>query len=261
MTDWMGSIDDSVLLSKLSIPGTRHSTTDNDALDSMQTQNVVHGVCKTGYYVADVVATIYNFLSEHSRETVILRIKKGSTLDSLEEFTTLIHRYLRPDAPIDYNPASHVHYKGLAVRGKMLVLQDFESQPPGLYGLPWNSPLDSSEHLPPLRYTLVNRIKPSATESHIVSLSKRILNELHVAETFNGGNSKPDKYYTGTSIDAKINNWLGASLSKAKKNDHSEYLVEGEIADVGILAMDHPGKNLVEQIVKLNNVYRGSPSA
>ncbi|KAL2885140.1 1-phosphatidylinositol phosphodiesterase [Ceratocystis lukuohia] len=295
--DWMSGIDDSILLSQLSIPGTRHSMADNLELESMQTQNVhlqqqliggiryidvtcliingdlmvYHGHHKTGHSFWNVLTTLYNFLDVHSRETVILRVTKGSLSDSLEDFTRLFHEYLSPDHRLGAYITPHVYYKGPAgidtvptladVRGKIFILQDFASQAPSLYGLPWNSHLVSSRLLASNRHPKSYVVESLAVKTHVMSLSNRNMRKLYVTEASNSdGAAKPSEFSTST-VDVKMNNQLGTCLSKASMNDRGEYLLNGKIVNVGIVAMEYPGKSLVEQILKLNDLYRASQVA
>ncbi|KAL2884831.1 1-phosphatidylinositol phosphodiesterase [Ceratocystis lukuohia] len=218
--DWMYHIADNTPLSSLSIPGTQSSMTDKLEKENLQTQStplamqltggiryidislqngndillVTHRKAFTGYRLDDVLTTIYDFLDQHPHETVVLHIKMGNPLDKSQIFTELLTGYLSPGTPIGNRAAQHVYSKGPdgiitiptlgEVRGKILILQDFNSDSYGQFGLPWSSPLISSHYFnfeaakdvqvkqQPSSTSLANRTSFFPSISCIFSISK-----------------------------------------------------------------------------------------
>ncbi|KKF92094.1 1-phosphatidylinositol phosphodiesterase [Ceratocystis platani] len=157
--DWMDAIADDVLLSQLSIPGTHNSVTDrlrNVAFDydiPNRSQNVplleqlasgiryfditchymaighlqvYDGKYDTSYFFSYVLEVMADFLDEHPRETVILRIQK-SKIDNGYRFSRRV--YYKSDDTINTVPTLG------EVRGKIFILQDFQTTPPGRFAL------------------------------------------------------------------------------------------------------------------------------
>ncbi|KAL5604154.1 hypothetical protein BROUX41_002139 [Berkeleyomyces rouxiae] len=130
-------------------------------------------------------------------------------------------------------------------RSKILLLEDFSSQNPGYIGLPWNSPnivvADSKLALG----TPGSNAKWDIIHWNLQLASKEKNNKLYVTQTGVNLGSTPIKAATGKTIEDKgFNDRL------------VEYLNAGKVTRTGVLAMDFPGKKLVEQIIKLNYAQR-----
>ncbi|KAL1890027.1 hypothetical protein Cpir12675_005553 [Ceratocystis pirilliformis] len=292
--DWMSGIDDNIILSKLAIPGTHNSMTDRIKNSMMQTQNVqlgkqlsagiryvdvsckivdgnlmvYHGKMFTGYSLGNAFHTIFSFLDRHPREAVILRIKNDSPNETPEAFIELFHRYLDPETELGSRAIQHIYskYGGVTtiptlgeVRGKVFILQDFESDTYGQFGLPWNSPSVSSKYFRfgadqnflPAKWTII--------QTYIMSLALKSSQKLRItALTFTLA-SKPIGEAYRKRIEGGINKRLGKFLFNARKSSLG-CLLGGRKARVGIIAMDYPGKYLVGHVLKLNDVYRDSGS-
>ncbi|KKF95517.1 1-phosphatidylinositol phosphodiesterase [Ceratocystis platani] len=172
-SSWMSRMKDHVPLSRLVIPGTHNSMTDGVENIRFQTQNlplgqqllggiryieitcryidqkmaVYYTMTKTGYSLDSVLTTIYDFLDEYPSETIILRIQKGGMFD-FNTFFNSMERYFVPGSELGDRAVQHIYDRDFndtafptlgEARGKIVILQDFKSNPPGRYGIPWGS--------------------------------------------------------------------------------------------------------------------------
>ncbi|KAL2885156.1 1-phosphatidylinositol phosphodiesterase [Ceratocystis lukuohia] len=282
--DWMDAIADDVLLSQLSIPGTHNSVTDrlrNVAFDydiPNRSQNVplleqlasgiryfditchymaigylqvYDGKYDTSYFFSYVLEVMADFLDEHPRETVILRIQKSKIRTDIEAFLSYWNKFIIPDN--GYRFSRRVYYKSDdtintvptlgEVRGKIFILQDFQTTPPGRFGLPWDSP-SVSNYNPGISSTYFLGLKWADVLANIKRSSSSCSNKLCITHTTATGKAKPISVAAGTRYSAGMNRRLG------------QYLARSKVKCIGIIALDFPGQNLVDQIVKLNNDYR-----
>ncbi|KAL2885120.1 1-phosphatidylinositol phosphodiesterase [Ceratocystis lukuohia] len=289
--DWMQRIKDNTPLSSLSIPGTHNSMTDkldNGLLRGQDTplaqqltggiryiditlQNtdnnllVYHGTSKTGYNFEEVLTTIYNFLDDHCREAVIIRIQKSTLLNGSQAFTDLLRGYLNPGTPIGNRAAQYVYNRGTPasttlptlgdLRGKLFILQDFDTKPSGVFGFPWSSPLISNHHFKFGVGKLLVGAKWHTVRKHIEGLSRKSAETLYITDMTVSVGSKPISIATGDEKNPGMNGRLGIFLKDTKGGDSNEFLFGFRRARLGVISMDFPGKNLVEQILKFNKFY------
>jgi 1-phosphatidylinositol phosphodiesterase len=159
-TDWMSSLSSQASLSQLSLPGTHDSGASRFGGDSAWTQSmalpeqlrsgirawdirlkrdsdgkltVYHGIARQGQdFTSDVLATANDFLSAHSHEAIVMRVKDeaGSTSGFATAVKSALDRYSRV-----YTGASDNPLLG-DIRGKIVVLQDFTSST--RLGIPWS---------------------------------------------------------------------------------------------------------------------------
>ncbi|KKF96016.1 1-phosphatidylinositol phosphodiesterase [Ceratocystis platani] len=289
--DWMGALDDDVSLSLLSIPGTHNSMSHKQDGNMLQTQihtlqaqldagiryidincraygddlMIYYGKSPTGYRVENVLTILFDFLKDHPRETILLRIKKGRFRQRSKDFVELLSKHLTPNAAPGNLVAQRIFSKGddgIAavptlgeVRGKVFILQDFKTKISGRYGLPWKSSA-MSVHDPKVSIGSSPRvlgIKWDHIEKHIQSISQKSSGPLGITYTSVVFGANP--ILTATGYDPKdqgINKYLGDFLEQ--RNGASTDNPANK--RVGIIVMDFPGKILVENIIKLNKVYQ-----
>ncbi|KAL1890358.1 hypothetical protein Cpir12675_005434 [Ceratocystis pirilliformis] len=295
--DWMGPIKDDTPLSSLSIPGTHNSMTDKLDNSLLQGQNtplaqqltggiryidislqntdknllVYHGNSKTGYNFEEVLTTIYDFLDQHCREAVIIRIQKSSLLNRSRSFTELLREYLSPGTPIGGRAARYVYNSGTSasttlptlgeIRGKLFILQDFDSKPSGVFGFPWSSSLISNHHF---KFGVGNMLvgaKWHTVKNHIEGISGKSAETLYITDMTVSVGSKPINIAAGDKADPGMNGRLGSFLKATRRGSDNDFVFGFKRARLGVISMDFPGKDLVEQILKFNKFYEVIPTA
>ncbi|KKF92288.1 1-phosphatidylinositol phosphodiesterase [Ceratocystis platani] len=282
--EWMSSLADSTPLSMMSIPGTHNSMTYKMTDEKLQSQNVpltsqltagiryfdisgrlfgnrisvYHGNTNTEYTFEDVFTELFNFLDLHPRETILLRIQKDAFFESSKNFYRILDGYLTPRSPVD-DPRVHFFSQGSngitgvptlgAVRGKVFVLQDFKAESNNQYGLSWGS---SDMSVCDIKLTPGNhflRLRWAGTKEFMTRLTKKNSKKLRVTHTSVSAGARPIEIAAGVN-DPGMNMYLGTYLRDKHKGSR-----------VGVIAMDFPGKSLIEEILKLNNVYQDSSRA
>ncbi|KKF93498.1 1-phosphatidylinositol phosphodiesterase [Ceratocystis platani] len=217
-TDWMGAIDDDTLLEE-----------------------------------------IFDFLDQHPREAVILRIQRGGIfVDSktfLETFDDVfvsgsyvgdraIERiYTADDDVISVAPTLG------QLRGKVLILEDFETERPGRYGLPWNKDTVTNYNYKFSLGGLFLESKWNSVKSHLSQDPSPDSNILRITHTTASFGARPINIAARNSPSTGMNGFLG------------QYLKNSESKCFGIIVMDFPGKHLVQNILAHNNKYRAPDSA
>ncbi|KAL1899330.1 hypothetical protein Cpir12675_001528 [Ceratocystis pirilliformis] len=295
--DWMYYIADNTPLSSLSIPGTHNSMTYNMDNYFLEGQNapldkqlaggiryiditclpvgdklmVYHGLLETGYSLEDALTVVYDFLYQHPREAVILRLQRSTSLEKTQVFTDLLRKYLSSETPIGSRAAQYVYHRGGAetttlptlgeIRGKLFILQDFDSKPKGVFGLPWSSSLISSYHCKIGLGKLLVRVKWFVLRNYIGSLSGKSPKKLYITDITVSFGSKPIDVAVGDRADAGINSYLGSYLEAVTMNQLGDFILNGKRARIGVISMDFPGHKLVEQILKFNKIYQVMPLA
>ncbi|KAL2885155.1 1-phosphatidylinositol phosphodiesterase [Ceratocystis lukuohia] len=277
--DWMDTIEDDVFLTDLSIPGTHNSMTYTVASGLAQTQNVplaeqliagiryidiscryinhkmmvYNGLTDTGYSLQHVLTTLFDFLNEHPSEAVILRIQKGGILDDSNKFLRSMDRHFLPsfefgDLALDYIYSRDTNEDTIPtlgeVRGKVLILQDFKTSPPGRYGIPWNSHTVSSYNHRLTAGTLLLKLRWARIKSHLSRGRSKDLNKLRITHTTASAGVKPISFSTRHYDGFGINRLLG------------RYLSLGRGKCFGVVVMDFPGYYLVNHILMLNEEFQ-----
>ncbi|KAL2885230.1 1-phosphatidylinositol phosphodiesterase [Ceratocystis lukuohia] len=237
--EWMDTIADDTPLSSLSIPGTHHSITytlKNSPL--MQTQNVqLEKQLAGGIRYIDITCSYWKFN---------IHVSHGFSLT----FYTLEH--LAPGSPIGDYAADYIYGINAdditaiptlgQIRGKVFILQDFETIHFGYYGLPWNSNAVSNYNskFPPS--TLFLKSKWAGIKSH---LSKA---------------PDSDKLrITHTTASTGISTIHLAAMRRPNVGMNkllATYILQRDAKCSCIIVMDFPGQYLVDSIVKLNDKYR-----
>ncbi|KKF96018.1 hypothetical protein CFO_g1666 [Ceratocystis platani] len=204
--------------------------------------------------------TIFTFLDHHPLETVVLRIQKHYPLESSEAFLRILERCLSPGSDSGDRAVNRLFSKGDAgitdiptlgeVRGKVFILQDFKTRVPGRYGLPWSSSKVSVYNFKVTIKTLLLGLKWHFVKSFIKSIPDH--KKLSITHTTASVGVRPIEIAAGSDSSKGMNARLGAFLKK--KNESKKPFSSSD--RVGIIAMDYPGKKIVEQILELNNHYR-----
>ncbi|KAL2885148.1 1-phosphatidylinositol phosphodiesterase [Ceratocystis lukuohia] len=274
--DWMADLYDHVKLPDLTIPGTHGSMTDRLQSSRMQTQSeplaqqltggiryidiscryinndmrVYHGLADTGYSLQDVLTTLFDFLHDHPREAIILRIQKGSFFDSTKTFLSSIEAHLISGSELSNRANQYIYSTDSKrkviptlgqVRGKVLLLRDFKISQAGSYGISWNSDAISSyNHRLALGDPFLG-LKWGSIKSNINRSRCKDYKKLRITHTSAG--VKPINIATTAVALYGINRRLGRYLMYERGNCF------------GIVVMDFPGCYLVEHIVRMNKKY------
>ncbi|KAL2885185.1 1-phosphatidylinositol phosphodiesterase [Ceratocystis lukuohia] len=272
--DWMSNLADDTPLSSLSIPGTRGSASSTFKSPIIRTQSedivpqlvggirymdiscnyynyglkVYHAAYRTSYSLETLLRTLNQFLDEHPRETIILRIQTDThpkfINSRFEDFMT--STYYKDDVrrvySLNTDEITAVPTLG-EIRGKIFILQDFETSPPGRYGLPWNSDAVSSYSKGMTVGTLFLNSVWASAQSHLSEAPSMESNKLHITYTTASFGVDPINLAARNSPRSGMNKRLGEYLSNNK----------GEC--FGIIVMDFPGQYLVQQILKLNDKH------
>ncbi|KAL2885221.1 1-phosphatidylinositol phosphodiesterase [Ceratocystis lukuohia] len=277
--DWMDVIADETLLSSLSIPGTHNSMTYHIDNSLLQTQNaylieqltggiryiditckykdsdivVYHGPTRTGHRLRAVLETIFNFLEEHPRETVILRIQRGGRVANLQNFFKYMDENLLPGTDIGDRAEDFIYTTGTStssmaptlgeLRRKVLILEDFKTESPSRYGLPWNQDTVTSYSQKFSAGGLFIKSQWADVKSHLSEDPSPDSNKLRVTHTTASFGVSPINVAAKKGRKTGMNKFLG------------QYLQEPEAKCFGIVVMDFPGQFLVREIVLLNKQY------
>ncbi|KAL2885183.1 1-phosphatidylinositol phosphodiesterase [Ceratocystis lukuohia] len=272
--DWMSNLADDTPLSSLSIPGTHGSASSTFESPIIRTQSddlvqqleggiryidiscnydsyglmVYHAAYRTSYSLGRLLRTVNQFLDRHPRETIILRIQTDTHPKFInkrfEDFMT--STYYKDDIRRVYSRNVHeittVPTLG-EIRGKIFILQDFKTSPPGRYGLPWNSDTVSSYSKGMTVSTLFLKSVWASAQSHLREAPLMESNKLHITYTTASSGVNPINLAARNSPRSGMNKLLG------------EYLSNNEGDCFGIIVMDFPGQYLVQQILKLNDKH------
>ncbi|KAL2885172.1 1-phosphatidylinositol phosphodiesterase [Ceratocystis lukuohia] len=282
--DWMDMIPDSRLLSNIVIPGTHNSVTDKLTSKLMQTQNVpleqqliggiryvditckvtkdglmvYHGLDDTGYSFGNVLGTIFAFLDQHQRETVILRIQMGGVFKSFESFAKSFDETFTPGSYLSIRAPDRLYSRANGdittipslgeLRGKVFILQDFKTSTPGRYGLPWNKDTVSN-------YGLTFSASTTSMDSKWDDIKS------HLSETPSDFPSKLRITHTTASVGVCPINFAARNAPKVGMNTRlGKYLANEKGPCFGIVAMDFPGQYLVNQVLLCNAEYQATSS-
>ncbi|KAL2885228.1 1-phosphatidylinositol phosphodiesterase [Ceratocystis lukuohia] len=280
--DWMDAIADDMPLSSFSIPGTHHSMTYHHENSLMQTQNeplyrqldggiryiditcrygkqgilVTRGFSKTIYSLDTALRMLFDFLDAHPREAIILRIRRGGIFSESKAFFDSFEKRFIPGSDIGDRAAKYIYgidTDGITaaptlgeLRGKVLILQDFEITPPGRYGLPWNSNTVSSYNSKFSPSTLFMESQWAGIKSHLSGEPSPNSNKLRITHTTASTGISPLQVAAMNRPRAGMNRFLG------------RYLWQPDAKCFGIIVMDFPGDYLIRSILKLNDKYRVS---
>lgn len=285
-TDWMSGIRDNASLSELTMPGTHDSlaikggqavqTQENhgesaatlDAQlnsgirafdirlksdDNGQSLNVFHGSYYQGANFDDVMNRYRNYLSQHPRETVVLRIKdEAGTNDFAANLVNHLNRY----QDVLWEPSTHgdrtAHTPTLGeVRGKVVigVVHQENGSPVYQFGLDqfqgWRN--GSSQYVQDdYNVPVVGAIatKRDRVRRHLDATTAGEADKMYVNFTSGSGGVFP------IDVAKNVNRFL------------LNYMREGEdvhpkVTRGGMVMMDFPGGGLINQLLSLNDGLRG----
>ncbi|PHH49966.1 1-phosphatidylinositol phosphodiesterase [Ceratocystis fimbriata CBS 114723] len=281
---WMDTIADDTPLSSLSLPGTHNSMAYDLGGKPTQTQNVslekqlaggiryiditcrysrpsiwvYHGSDETGYSLEDVWKTMFDFLEQNPREAIVLRIQRGGTFSRSKAFAKAFNKQFYSSVSFAQRCFKFIYSEGVdgistiptlgKLRGKIFILQDFETDPVGRHGLPWSSHTVSNYHRKFSLGTMFSDMKWDGIKAHFSESPPQDSDKLRITYTTGSSSASP--------VSIAGQNYPGVGMNKLV----GEYLSNEEGDCFGILAMDFPGKFLVEKIVELNNKYRVTES-
>jgi 1-phosphatidylinositol phosphodiesterase len=273
---WMTSIPSSRNLASLSIPGTHDTMTNAINGPLYQCQNtplstqlqsglryfdirarlnnnqllIYHQDSYTNYTYTDVLTTFFTFLSENPGEMILMRLKEESTpINTTIDFVTAFNSY-RLAVPgwaeyfwIPPTPTPSIPTLG-ELRGKILILQNFGPEP-AEYGIKWESPLLSIEDLydiPDLYSGLDGKWEAIETALEAAGNETEEEGTLYLSHLSASVGVLPIETAAGTRNGSVIG-----------LNDRTaEWLKQGNGGGTGVVIIDFPGKELIQEILKRN---------
>ncbi|KAL5604156.1 hypothetical protein BROUX41_002141 [Berkeleyomyces rouxiae] len=281
-SNWMANIPNDTPLSSVSIPGTHNTMTFDTSRSPFQCQNTpladqlkggiryldltirisdgilynYHAGFNTLITLADTMRIAANFLDVHTKEALIIRLQKESLRSgNKEDFQRAMMAFWktpgvfgRPDKSYVYTAPGGIVSSAPtlgALRGKILIVEDFHTSTPGALGLPWKSTAFS---IPDTKIAFGRHwlnLKWVGMALNLELANRAQKNKLHITHTIVSVGASPAKTAGG---DGKEDKGLNYRLGK--------YLKDGNVARTGIVVMDFPGKNLVNQIISRNNFVR-----
>lgn len=254
---WMKELDGNTLLSDITLPGTHDSMAlhggpavecqawtledqlkagirylDFRVLASENTLYLMHGIIYQHSTFTDALTTLKAFLSEFQSETVLARIKPE--LFDKSKVQVLIEKLIEGD--------SNIWVKSTLprldeVRGKIVFVQEVSF----LLGVP----------------LMETDKKGDYKVTHIIDKEKITLQNLNLAVKECGGNSVILTYSSGTGIGS----FEGMFLTPKKVAEQLDpwlydylqmLLAEGSAPCLGVIAMDFPGFDLIQTVIKFN---------
>ncbi|KAL5611648.1 hypothetical protein BROUX41_000770 [Berkeleyomyces rouxiae] len=279
-TNWMGKISSDISVSAISIPGTHASMTvtlGNHLDDQCQNTNleqqldggiryldlkarrhgdrlhIFNGGRSTAYDLGDVFETSIKFLEQHETEFIIMCLTKDSWRDGSHVFETLVQdsyvnaetdlgKKIRKRLYIPKNPKDFSYPTLGEIRGKLLIIQDFTTETPGRFGIPFKS-----DKLVVSNWKTASKFVGMSAKWGTVESSIKKAND----------NSKNNLHITYTSVSRGIAPFRAAAGPKTEDkglNDRlADYITAGNVARTGVVVMDFPGKKLVDMIIERNS--------
>ncbi|KAL2885146.1 1-phosphatidylinositol phosphodiesterase [Ceratocystis lukuohia] len=245
--NWIDPLADDTPLSSLAIPGTRDSMTYGLKSSLKQSQNanlywqlaggiryidvtcvydkddiqIYHGLLEPTFSLSIVLETVFDFLDVNKRETVILRIQRGGIFGNSEIFLRYFNEYFVPGSELGDRAAQRVYSKDGGIttvptlgelRGKVFILQDFETSPPGKYGLPWSPDTVSSYKHRFAVSTLFLESKWNGIKSHLKEAPSPDSDKLRITHTTATYGASPIDVAARNERDVGMNKYLGRNL-------------------------------------------------
>ncbi|KAL5611650.1 uncharacterized protein BROUX77_001806 [Berkeleyomyces rouxiae] len=280
---WMADISDAVYITALSIPGTHNSMTylleEHPPLHCQNVNleqqleggiryidvsgrlvgndiHIYHGNTDTGFDLDWVINTAFDFLDDHPKEVIIMRLKKDTWGSGANEgFEKSIRYSVFSDSYLSRRAAERLYIpneEGVfrvptmgVLRGKVLIVQDFPTKPSGRYGLQWGSKdaVISDFKMIPGHFAMGHKWKHVKDAINTASTVKDA--KLHITHSSVSVGTTPYK-----SAGGKDSNSLGM-------NDRlGQYLNDATVRRTGVVVMDFPGKDLITQIIQRNTEFR-----
>ncbi|KAL5604163.1 hypothetical protein BROUX41_002145 [Berkeleyomyces rouxiae] len=280
-SDWMANIPNDTPLSSLSIPGTHNTMTSDSTEPMFQCQNTdieqqlnagiryfdltvrisdrvlytYHAGFNTHFTLADTMGIAARFLDKNPSEALIVRVQKESLRSGTkEDFESAMIQFLKAPGVFGQKSKSYIYTtrEGIvsspptlgALRGKILIVEDFHTSIPGSLGLPWKSTAFS---IPDTKIAFGRHwlnLKWLGMKVNLELANKETRNKLHITHTTVSIGAGPATTAGGDGKEIKgMNDRLG------------KYLMDGNVARTGIVVMDFPGKKLVNLIIS-RNIFR-----
>ncbi|MGE0993346.1 phosphatidylinositol-specific phospholipase C [Bacillus sp. GMa5/2] len=283
-SNWMAPLANDSSLSELSIPGThdslsfygdtifhqRVSQTQSMPLDTQlkagiryvdirlkpinNKLDVYHGSQYQHTNFDTVMDTTINFLKSNPSEVILMRVKDESegTEKNKELFKTIFANYWNKSEYNTYFSKSHTTKPKLGdVRGKIVILQDFESS--DSYGMPYQS-LDIQDE-----YTVVNSDKFFAIERQLLKAnkdtSKIYLNHFSTNGITDFGTFLHDELTPkGQAETLNTQFWMYMQLPKGYFQKDGNAMPQEQIMHTGIIVMDFPSSGGVSTMQDSQNI-------
>ncbi|XP_066468881.1 1-phosphatidylinositol phosphodiesterase-like [Tiliqua scincoides] len=258
LPDWMSDLPDHLSLSRLSIPGTHDSMSllgsskircQSWALEAQLAAGVrfldIRCKLEDGHFLiyhvntfqeadfSGVLKDTLNFLKEHPRETVLMRIKEELPIIPKAEFASRLRQYLDEEGQGHVWTKEAIPTLGQA-RGKVVILEEIENE---VLGVPYEE-LNVGDAW----HVLFTERKWERVKDHLNAATNGDQTVLHL--TFCSGNG----LFTNPEELAKYINQCCYEHLRAQA---------GEALRWGVVIMDFPGTGLIRTIVE-SNLERGS---
>jgi 1-phosphatidylinositol phosphodiesterase len=277
---WMTSLPSSRNLTSLSIPGTHDTMTNALNGPLYQCQNtplstqlqsgiryfdirarlnsnsllIYHQDSYTNYTYTKVLTTFFSFLESNPGEMILMRLKEELTpINSTIDFLTAFNYYRLNSSITAPGCAEHfwipptpapgpISIPTLGeLRGKILILQNFGAEP-AQYGIKWESPLLAIEDfydIPDLYSGLDSKWAAIETALEAAGNEEGTLYLSHLSASVG---VLPIEAAAGT-----------RNGSVVGLNDRTgEWLKKGNGGETGVVVIDFPGKELIQEILKRN---------
>lgn len=283
-SNWMAQLSNNISLSELSIPGTHdslsfygdtvfHQRVAQTQSMPLNTQlkagiryidirvkpinnklDVYHGSQYQHTSFDTVMDTTINFLKNNPSEVILMRVKDESegTEKNPELFKNTFANYWNKSEYNTYFSKSHTTNPKLGdVRGKIIILQDFESS--NSYGIPYRS-LDIQDE-----YTAVNSNKFFAIERQLLKAnkdtSKIYLNHFSTNGITDFGTFLHDELTPkGQAETLNTQFWMYMQLPKGYFQKDGNAMPQEQIMHTGIIAMDFPSSGGVSTMQDSQNI-------
>ncbi|XP_029460805.1 uncharacterized protein LOC115093286 [Rhinatrema bivittatum] len=255
--DWMSSIPDTKSLIELSIPGTNCSLcfyggnafqcqswslltqyeagirfADMHLRHYYDTLRIYYGNKYQQEFFHIALRSTVRFLQQHPKETVLMRIKEEcQSAGTKQTFNAIVAHYIEHVGMSWFWTSSAIPSLG-QVRGKIVILQDYEGP---VMGIPYKNLSVAEDCSVPTVFDI--GWKWANTVGNLIEAQNLAYEKMFV--TFSSGASMGAYPYT---VANQINRHL-YSLLESRKNQKTRW---------GIIAMDFPGAEMVQLIIHSN---------
>ncbi|XP_053211448.1 1-phosphatidylinositol phosphodiesterase-like [Panonychus citri] len=258
--DWMSSLNDSIHLNHLSIPGT-HDTMAFYGGPFVQTQvlsldiqlrvgirafdircrhvndifEIHHGPIYQRSDMDKVLQSMVNFLGNFPSEVLLVRIKEESApSDNSRSFSDTVDYYLNKPTFRSYIWTGNSTVPLGHVRGKIVILRNYPSKQ--LLGVPWDRTLIQDDYIVPTVFSIGSKwIK---VQEHL----ERARLSAYQSDTF------VINFLSGTSPGA-----YPCTIARRINRYILDWLQKYQVDYIGIIYMDFPGEGLISSIIRLNS--------
>ncbi|MFC4625079.1 phosphatidylinositol-specific phospholipase C domain-containing protein [Daeguia caeni] len=277
VTDWMAAIPDNMPLSHLSIPGTHDSSTYtyDDALLKgwVRTQNwsiaeqlnngirfldlrfgkysnnrlgMFHGSINLNLPFSDVLSTCIDFLDNHPRETIIMRVKRENSNISDSELIQFFNN--------EISGKEKYIWQGIdtpklgEVRNKIVIF----SQVAGMRGIPWEYLDIEDDYEGGLGENYISKKKALINDHLVKSTTTHKINKKTIFVTFISMNPETDITETNYKISTTLNSYTCDLVRRGIELNST--LTSNDMPYLGIISMDFPDNciDVIHAIIKYN---------